>query len=37
MFSHVMLGVSDLEASKRFYDATFATLGLGPGVDNKGR
>ncbi len=37
MFSHVMVGVSDIEASKRFYDATFATLGLGPGVENKGR
>ena len=37
MFSHVMVGVSDIEASKNFYDAIFATLGLGPGVDNKGR
>ncbi len=37
MFSHVMVGVSDIEASKRFYDAIFATLGLGPGVENKGR
>ncbi len=37
MFSHVMVGVSDIEASKKFYDAIFATLGLGPGVDNKGR
>ena len=37
MFSHVMLGVSDLEASKRFYDAVLGTIGVGPGVDNKGR
>ena len=37
MFSHVMLGVNDIEVSKRFYDAIFSTLGLGPGVDNKGR
>ena len=37
MFSHVMVGVSDIEKSKNFYDAVFATLGLGPGVDNKGR
>lgn len=37
MFSHVMVGVSDLEKSKQFYDAIFSTLGLGPGVDNKGR
>ncbi len=37
MFSHVMLGVSDIEASKKFYDAVLGTLGIGPGVDNKGR
>jgi catechol 2,3-dioxygenase-like lactoylglutathione lyase family enzyme len=37
MFSHVMLGVSDLEASKKFYDAVLGTIGIGPGVDNKGR
>ena len=37
MFSHVMLGVSNIEASKKFYDAVLGTLGIGPGVDNKGR
>ena len=38
MFSHVMLGASDLAASKKFYDALFATLGIGPGnQDDKGR
>ena len=37
MFSHVMLGVSDLEASKKFYDAVLGTLDIGPGVDNNGR
>jgi catechol 2,3-dioxygenase-like lactoylglutathione lyase family enzyme len=37
MFSHVMLGVSDIEASKQFYDAVLGTLGIAPGVDNKGR
>lgn len=37
MFSHVMLGVNDIEASKRFYDAVLGTLGIGPGVDNNGR
>ena len=37
MFSHVMLGVNDLEASKRFYDAVLGTLGIGPGVENKNR
>lgn len=26
MFNHVMVGVSDLEASKKFYDAVLATL-----------
>jgi len=37
MFSHVMIGVSDIEVSKQFYDAVLGTLGIGPGVDNKGR
>lgn len=32
MFSHIMVGVNDLEASKKFYDAILGTLGLGPGV-----
>jgi catechol 2,3-dioxygenase-like lactoylglutathione lyase family enzyme len=37
MFSHVMLGADDLEASKGFYDATLATLGIKPGVFSHGR
>lgn len=37
MFSHVMVGVNDLEASKRFYDAVLGTLGIGPGVANRNR
>ena len=37
MFSHVMLGVSDLEVSKAFYDALLGTLGIGPGVSDKNR
>ena len=37
MFSHVMLGVNDLEKSKLFYDAVLGTLGLAPGVANKQR
>jgi catechol 2,3-dioxygenase-like lactoylglutathione lyase family enzyme len=37
MFSHVMLGVNDLEASKKFYDALLAPLGIGPGVANRNR
>ena len=37
MFSHVMLGVNNLEVSKRFYDALLGTLGIGPGIANKSR
>ena len=37
MFSHVMLGVNDLETSKKFYDALLGTLGIGPGVANRNR
>jgi catechol 2,3-dioxygenase-like lactoylglutathione lyase family enzyme len=34
MFSHVMVGVNDLEVSKKFYDALLGTLGIGPGAAN---
>lgn len=38
MFSHIMVGSNDLDASKKFYDAVLGTLGLGPGMtDDKGR
>ncbi len=37
MFSHVMLGVNDLEVSKKFYDALLGTLGIAPGVANNNR
>jgi catechol 2,3-dioxygenase-like lactoylglutathione lyase family enzyme len=38
MFSHVMLGANDMDASKQFYDATLGALGYKPGVfDDKGR
>jgi catechol 2,3-dioxygenase-like lactoylglutathione lyase family enzyme len=37
MFSHVMVGTNDLEASKRFYDAVLGTLGIGPGFVNEDR
>ncbi|WP_394653921.1 VOC family protein [uncultured Sphingomonas sp.] len=38
MFSHVMLGANDIDASKAFYDATLGALGVRPGrVDPKGR
>jgi len=29
MFSHVMVGTSDIERSKRFYDAVLGVLGIG--------
>ena len=38
MFSHIMVGANDIEASKAFYDATLGALGHGAGViDDKGR
>jgi len=37
MFSHVMVGVKDLEVSRKFYDALLGTLGIGPGVANHSR
>jgi catechol 2,3-dioxygenase-like lactoylglutathione lyase family enzyme len=37
MFSHVVLGVNDLEKSKKFYDAVLGTLGIGPGFKNGNR
>lgn len=38
MYSHNMVGANDLEASKKFYDATFQAIGGKPGiVDAKGR
>ena len=33
MFSHVMLGCSDRERSKKFYDATLGALGVRPAQD----
>ena len=32
MFSHVMIGVNDLDVSKKFYDATLGALGIKPGL-----
>lgn len=38
MFSHIVLGANDIDASKAFYDATLAALGIAPGnFDPKGR
>ena len=34
MFSHVMIGANDLQASRKFYDAVLGTLNLSPGVAN---
>ena len=32
MFSHIMVGADDIEASKKFYDSLFSVLGAEPGV-----
>lgn len=38
MFSHIMIGANDVQASKTFYDAVLGALGHGAGVmDPKGR
>jgi catechol 2,3-dioxygenase-like lactoylglutathione lyase family enzyme len=37
MFSHIMVGVKDLEVSRKFYDALFGTIGVGPGTANRNR
>lgn len=38
MFSHIMVGTNDMQASKKFYDAVLGELGYKPGViDPKGR
>jgi catechol 2,3-dioxygenase-like lactoylglutathione lyase family enzyme len=38
MFSHVMLGTDNIEASKKFYDAVLGALGVAEGkADPKGR
>jgi catechol 2,3-dioxygenase-like lactoylglutathione lyase family enzyme len=38
MFTHVMLGANDIDASRKFYDAALGALGIAAGtVDAKGR
>lgn len=37
MFSHVMVGTSDLDRTKKFYDAVLGTLGAGPGFVDRHR
>ena len=34
MFTHVMIGINDIEASKKFYDATFTAIGGNPGFED---
>jgi catechol 2,3-dioxygenase-like lactoylglutathione lyase family enzyme len=38
MYSHMMVGANDIEASRKFYDAILGTMGHTPAVkDEKGR
>ena len=38
MYSHIMVGTNDMDASKKFYDAILGALGYEPGnFDDKGR
>lgn len=38
MYSHIMVGANDIQASKAFYDAVLGAMGHEPGVfDEKGR
>ena len=38
MFSHIMVGADDMDAARKFYDATFAAFGGNPAIaDDKGR
>ena len=38
MYSHNMVGANDIEAAKKFYDATFQAIGGKPAIqDDKGR
>jgi catechol 2,3-dioxygenase-like lactoylglutathione lyase family enzyme len=37
MFSHIMIGTSDLDRAKTFYDAVLGTLGVPPGAVDRHR
>jgi catechol 2,3-dioxygenase-like lactoylglutathione lyase family enzyme len=37
MFSHIMVGTNDVNAAKKFYDATLGALGVPPGAVDDGR
>ena len=37
MFTHIFLGAKDIEASRKFYDATLGALGHAPGAGGGNR
>ncbi len=37
MFSHIMIGANDIEASRKFYNATLGALGAREASENNGR
>ena len=37
MFSHIMIGTSDVQKAKTFYDAALGALGIGPGTVDDNR
>ncbi len=37
MFTHIMVGSNNIDASKTFYDAALGALGVGPGAAHDGR
>ncbi len=37
MFNHIMVGTSDIERSKHFYDAVLGTLGVGEPLRNNAK
>lgn len=37
MFSHIMIGTNNMEAARKFYDATIGALGGRPAMENAGR
>ena len=36
MFNHIMLGATNIEESRKFYDATLGVLGIKPGLKHIG-
>jgi catechol 2,3-dioxygenase-like lactoylglutathione lyase family enzyme len=35
MFSHVMVGATDIARAKRFYDSVLGVLGVGPAIEDR--